>query len=96
MEELRQQVESMRYLNPDLKVYSYQTMATTNPVLQGNERFEFLEYVKEFDTMVPLKSVGCYRKVYRDVMSQGLSVLETGNQKAQEEVKSLLREAFGC
>ncbi|WP_313684647.1 AAA family ATPase [Pantoea sp.] len=96
MEELRQQVESMRYLNPDLKVYSYQTMATTNPVLQGNERFEFLEYVKEFDTMVPLESVGCYRKVYRDVMSQGLSVLETGNQKAQEEVKSLLREAFGC
>lgn len=96
MEELRQQVESMRYLNPDLKVYSYQTMATTNPVLQGNERFEFLEYVKEFDTMVPLKSVGCYRKVYRDVMSQGLSVLETGNQKAQEEVKSLLKEAFGC
>jgi chromosome partitioning protein len=94
MEELRQQIEAMRDLNPGLKVYCYQTMATTNPVLQGNERFEFLEYVKEFDTLTLLESVGCYRKVYRDVMSQGLSVLETENQKAREEVHSLLREAF--
>lgn len=94
LEELKQQVEAMRFLNPDLKVFCYQTMATTNPVLQGNERYEFLEYVKEFDTMVLLQSIGCYRKVYRDVMSQGLSVLETENLKAQDEVKSLLREIF--
>lgn len=71
-------------------------MATTNPLLQGNERHEFLEYVKEFDTLTPLEAVGCYRKVYRDLMSQGMSVLETDNQKAKGEVISLLNEVFGC
>lgn len=96
MEELRQQIEAIRDLNPDLKVFCYQTMATTNPLLQGNERHEFLEYVKEFDTLTPLEAVGCYRKVYRDVMSQGMSVLETDNQKAKGEVISLLNEVFGC
>lgn len=96
MEELRQQIEAIRDLNPELKVFCYQTMATTNPLLQGNERHEFLEYVREFDTLVPLEAVGCYRKVYRDVMSQGMSVLETDNQKAKGEVVSLLNEVFGC
>lgn len=96
MEELRQQIEAIRDLNPELKVYCYQTMATTNPVLQGNERHEFLEYVKEFDSLTPLESVACYRKVYRDVMSQGTSVLETENQKARTEVLALLKEVFSC
>lgn len=96
MEELRQQIEAIRDLNPELKVYCYQTMATTNPLLQGNERHEFLEYVKEFDTLIPLESVACYRKVYRDVMSQGTSVLETDNQQARTEVLSLLKEVFSC
>lgn len=94
MEELRQQIEAIRDLNPDLKVFCYQTMATTNSLLQGNERHEFLEYVKEFETLTPLESVGSYRKVYRDVMSQGMSVLETDNQKAKGEVLSLLNEVF--
>lgn len=96
MEELRQQIEAIRDLNSELKVFCYQTMATTNPLLQGNERHEFLEFVNEFETITPLSSVGCYRKVYRDVMSQGKSVLETDNLKAREEVLALLNEVFGC
>lgn len=92
--ELQQQVQAMSDLNPELKVYLYQTMATTNPLLRGNERNEFLEYVKEFDELKPLQSVGCYRKVYRDVMSQGMSVLETENQKAIDEVMSLINEVY--
>lgn len=40
--ELAQQIEAMRDLNPELKVYCLQSMATTNPVLRGNERKEFL------------------------------------------------------
>lgn len=94
MVELEQQIEAIRDLNPELKVYCYQTMATTNPLLQGNERHEFLEYVREFQTLVPLQSVACYRKVYRDVMSLGMSVLETDNFKAKAEVQSLLQEIF--
>ncbi|WP_145560930.1 AAA family ATPase [Yersinia bercovieri] len=94
MVELQQQLEAMRDLNPELKAYCYQTMATTNPLLRGNERHEFLEYVSEFDALTPLKSAACYRKVYRDVMSQGLSVLETDNPKAKEEVLALIKEVF--
>ncbi|MBK5145571.1 AAA family ATPase [Budviciaceae bacterium BWR-B9] len=92
--ELQQQVIAMRDLNPDLKVYLYQTMATTNPLLRGTERNEFLEYVREFEGLTPLDAVGCYRKVYRDVMSQGMSVLETENEKAKEEILALLDEVF--
>ncbi|MFQ6292694.1 AAA family ATPase [Yersinia enterocolitica] len=92
--ELQQQLESMRDLNPGLKAWCYQTMATTNPLIRGTERNEFLEYVKEFDGLVPLRSVGCYRKIYRDVMSDGRSVLETDNENAKSEVLALLREVF--
>lgn len=94
MVELQQQLESMRDLNPDLKAYCYQSMATTNPLLQGNERHEFLEYVREFEGLTPLTATACYRKVYRDVMSEGKSVLETSNEKAKAEVLALLNEVF--
>nr|WP_241391616.1 AAA family ATPase [Yersinia frederiksenii]ULG19958.1 chromosome partitioning protein ParA [Yersinia frederiksenii] len=92
--ELQQQLESMRDLNPELKAWCYQAMATTNPLIRGTERNEFLEYVKEFDGLVPLNSIGCYRKIYRDVMSDGRSVLESDNDNAKAEVLDLLREVF--
>ncbi|MCV5295657.1 chromosome partitioning protein ParA, partial [Escherichia coli] len=61
--ELEQQIDAMRNLNPELKVYCLQSMATTNPVLRGNERKEFLEYLEEFPTIQVLDSVICFRKV---------------------------------
>ena len=75
--ELEQQIDAMRNLNPELKVYCLQSMATTNPVLRGNERKEFLEYLEEFPTIQVLDSVICFRKVYRDCMSNGTGVVET-------------------
>ncbi|MGE9553628.1 AAA family ATPase [Erwinia amylovora] len=93
--ELQQQVESMRDLNPELKVFCLQSMATTNPVLRGNERKEFLEYLDEFDTIETLESVICFRKVYRDCMSSGLGVLETENIAAKSEMEKLMKEVFG-
>lgn len=92
--ELQQQLESMRDLNPDLKAYCYQSMATTNPVLRGNERAEFLDFVKEFEGLIPLRAIACYRKVYRDVMPDGKSVLEASNENAKSEVLALLDEVF--
>ncbi|WP_334473065.1 AAA family ATPase [Arsenophonus sp. PmNCSU2021_1] len=92
--ELQQQLDAIRDLNPDLKAYCYQSMATTNPILQTNERYEFLEFMKEFDAIISLNSFGCYRKVYRDVISEGKSVLESCNEKAKNEIFSLLEEAF--
>ncbi|BEM07324.1 AAA family ATPase [Serratia ureilytica] len=94
MFELQQQLISIRDLNPDLKAYAYQSIATTNPVLEGNERNEFLEYVAEFDQLTPLTAKSCYRKIYRDVMSEGKSVMETDNAKARDEVMALINEVF--
>ncbi|WP_261667020.1 AAA family ATPase [Erwinia mallotivora] len=93
--ELQQQIESMRDLNPELKVFCLQSMATTNPVLRGNERKEFLEYLDEFATIKTLDSVICFRKVYRDCMSNGLGVLETDNIAAKSEMEKLMEEVFG-
>lgn len=94
MFELQQQLISIRDLNPDLKAYANQSIATTNPVLEGNERNEFLEYVAEFDQLTPLTAKSCYRKIYRDVMSEGKSVMETDNAKARDEVMALINEVF--
>ncbi|MEN3752345.1 division plane positioning ATPase MipZ [Mangrovibacter yixingensis] len=92
--ELQQQVISWRDLNPELKVFGYQTMATTNPLIRGNERYEFLEYIKEFPEITPLNAIACFRKVYRDVMPQGKSVMETSNEQAKNEVIALIKEVF--
>lgn len=94
LEELQQQVEAMRDLNPELKVFCLQSMATTNPVLKGNERKEFLEYLSEFPTIKTMNTIICFRKVYRDTMSIGLGVLETENQTAKNEIEQLINEVF--
>ncbi|HCR1911817.1 TPA: AAA family ATPase [Enterobacter kobei] len=90
--ELQQQVEGMRDLNPDLKVYCLQSMATTNPVLRGNERKEFIEYLEEFPSIATLESVNCFRKAYRDCMSTGLGGVETDNAAAKSEMEKLMEE----
>lgn len=92
--ELQQQIEGMRDLNPELKVYCLQSMATTNPVLRGNERKEFLEYLEEFPTIKAMNTVICFRKVYRDCMSNGTGVLETANEAAKQEISQLVGEVF--
>lgn len=93
--ELAQQIEAMRDLNPELKVYCLQSMATTNPVLRGNERKEFLEYLEEFPTIETLQTVICFRKVYRDCMSNGTGVVEANNEAAKAEIMQLMKEVFG-
>ncbi|WGE30857.1 AAA family ATPase (plasmid) [Edwardsiella tarda] len=93
--ELQQQIESMRDLNPELRVFCLQSMATTNPVLRGNERKEFIDYLDEFPSIQTLESVICFRKVYRDCMSSGLGVLETDNTAAKSEMEKLMEEVFG-
>lgn len=94
LEELQQQIEAMRDLNPELKVFCLQSMASTNPILRGNERNEFLEYLSEFPTIQTLESVICFRKVYRDCMSNGSGVVETNNQTAKDEIIQLMKEVF--
>lgn len=95
LEELDSQIERIRDLNEDLAVYVYQTMSSTNPKVLAKERADFLEYVGEYESMKPLNSVGFYRKVYRDVFAEGLSVLEADNESAVTEILNLVEEIFG-
>lgn len=92
--ELQDQVIQIRDLNPDLKVYVYQTMASTNPTVMETERREFETCVGEFEEFSVLKSINRYRKIYRDISSSGLSVLESSNRQAVSEAKALFDEVF--
>lgn len=93
--ELQEQIIRVMDLNPSLKVFIYQTMASTNVQVIETERKEFEAYVAEFPEFKALKASGRYRKIYRDVMSEGLSVLETNNKNAIDEVNALHSEVFG-
>lgn len=94
LEELQQQTNRLRDFNPNLKVLIYHAMASTNPSVRDTERREFLDYVNQFKEFQPLKSVGYYRKIYKDVISSGQSVLESGNEQAIGEIETLIQELF--
>jgi len=94
LEELDEQVTRVRDLNPELEVYVYHTMASTNPTVKNKEREEFLEYVEQFEKFKPLTATGYYRKIYKDSIPEGKSVLEMGNSAAIEEVENLLKEVL--
>ena len=95
LEELEKQTVRIRDMNPKLKVFIYHAMANTNPVVRDTERKEFLEYVADLKGFTALNSVGFFRKVYRDVIPDGKSVLESTNTEAAAEVERLLSEVFG-
>lgn len=92
--ELQEQVVRCRDLNPTLKAYVYQSMASPNPSVRATERREFLEFLSEFPEVKPLESVGYYRKAYRDAIPFGKSVLEGKNKDAASEINALLVEVF--
>jgi len=94
LEELQEQVARVRDLNPELNVFVYHTMASTNASVKETERREFLEYLAEFPEFTVLNSVGFSRKAYKDAISNGQSVLERDNPQAAGEVLALIQEVF--
>jgi len=77
-------------LNPDLKVYGLITMAPTNPII--HEEADARECLIDYPEIKLLATMIRDRKVYRDAMSDGLSVVEMDNPKAKAEIKKLLEE----
>ena len=69
-------------------------MANTNPSVKDTERIEFTEYLNDFVNLTLLNSSCFYRKVYRDVMALGKSVIESNNLVAAEEIDNLVKEVF--
>jgi chromosome partitioning protein len=92
--ELQQQLIRIKDLNPNLRVYIYQTMATTNAKVIERERNDFETYLKEYPELTTVRAIGRYRKIYRDVFADGLSVLEADNAAAIEEINDLYHEVF--
>lgn len=89
---LQEIITQAKDLNPGLKVYGLITMAPTNPVVQETE--EAREYLKDYPEIQLLDTILRDRKIYRDAMSDGMGVVEMGNQKATEEIESLMKEIF--
>lgn len=89
---LQEIITQAKDLNPELRVYGLITMAPTNPVVQETE--EAREYLQDYPEIKLLETILRDRKIYRDAMSDGMGVVEMGNQKATEEIESLMKEIF--
>jgi chromosome partitioning protein len=94
IQELDSQITRIMDLNPSLKAYILHTMANTNSTVRSKEREEFQEYLLDFPSLKLLNSCCYYRKIYRDVIPLGQSVIESSNLKAQEEIENLIKEVF--
>lgn len=94
IQELQQQITRVKDLNPRLSCYILHMMASTNPTVRTNERKEFQDYLNEFPTLSLLNSCLYYRKIYRDVMPFGKSVIESNNLIAAAEVLDLIGEVL--
>ena len=77
-------------LNPALKVFGLITMAPTNPMI--HEETDARDCLKDYPDIHLLTTLIKDRKVYRDAMSDGLGVVEMGNDKATAEIKNVVKE----
>lgn len=89
---LQEIITQAKDLNPDLAVKGLITMAPTNPVV--HETDEAREYLQDYPEIQLLSTIVRDRKVFRDAMSEGMGVVEMGNEKASQEIISLLKELF--
>jgi chromosome partitioning protein len=92
LNELHEQLIRIKDLNPGLEAYVYHSMAHTNASVKENEREEFINYASEFPELKQMESMNFYRKVYRDVIPLGLSVLESDNVQAKAEINQFIDE----
>lgn len=89
---LQEIITQAKDLNPDLVVQGLITMAPTNPVVHETE--EAREYLQDYPEIQLLSTIVRDRKVFRDAMSEGMGVVEMDNEKASQEILSLMQELF--
>lgn len=94
IQELNTQIIRIKDLNPNLIAYILHTMANTNPTVRRTERNEFKEFLLGYPSLKLLNSSCYYRKIYRDVMPLGKSVIETSNSMANKEIQELINEVL--
>lgn len=95
LKELQEQVIRSRDFNPNLKVFIYHVMMSTNHKVAPANKQEFIDFVSEYNEFNCLDSISCYRKIYRDTIPYGKSVFEQDQDvKAKTEAESLIKEVL--
>lgn len=92
--ELKDQYERAVISNEKLQVLVYQTMSSTNPKVLHSERDIFKSYLSHFPEFKIARSRQSYRKIYRDTVSEGRTVIEAGNAGAKSEMIKFTNEIF--
>lgn len=88
-----QLIDTARDFNPDLRVRGMLTRVSTNAF--ESESADAREYLAEYPSIEPLRTVLYERKAYRDVVGEGLGVVEWKNPKAAREIRGLVEELIG-
>lgn len=86
-------IDQAKDYNPTLDVRGLITQAPANPSV--TERTDAGEYLADFPAIRPLETVIYERKAYRDVVGEGLGVVEWNNPKAKAEIEELAAELMG-
>ncbi len=91
---MSQLIEEVSIVNPNIKARALLTMASTNP--QVKEAEEVKDLFEEIENISLFKSVNFDRKVFRDAVKEGMSVVEfiPKNVKAIAETQSIFMEIF--
>lgn len=94
LEELQNQLVRICDLNPKLRAYILHTMASTNSLVREKEKISFKKYLEDFTEFSLLNTCCHYRKIYKDVMPFGKSVIEEDNKLASQEIYDIVQEVF--
>ena len=76
--------------NEGVRGYLVLNMAPTNMFV--NEAHQAAEVLAEYPQMQLAQSRICDRKAHRDAWAESLTIYETQNEKAQEEISALVKE----
>lgn len=86
---LLQIFEEAKDINSDLKGYLVINQVPTNPFIKESELAE--KVISDYDEFNLIETVLHDRKVYRDVASEGMSIFESSNGKAIDELEKVLK-----
>lgn len=89
---LNEVIEQALDLNPDLDVRGLLTQASSNRKVTESD--DAGEYLRDFPLIKPLRTIVRERKAYRDVIPEGLGVVEWTNGAARAEIRALAAEVM--
>lgn len=92
LEHMSEVISSARDFNEDLEAYGLLTQVPSN--VFGSEEGDAGQYLQEYPAIHPLEAVIHERKAYRDVVGEGLGVVEWTNPKAKSEIQVLAAEVL--